>query len=702
MIYYLIRLVVSAVAIAMTALLAPGITVARDKPAVFLLLGLVFGLLNAFLRPLVLLFTGRLVIVTMGGFVLVVNALLLLVLGWLMPNWIQIDGLLAALWGGILMALVTTVLEAILGLTQPIRATDVEDSRARWYGLDRVFFGERNRMVENLRIQQVYQIFWRYGLDIAFDKMPFADFRRTMQNRFYRIATGEEVRLTVPAKARLMLQELGPIYVKMGQIISSQAQALPLDWRDEMAKLQSNVPPFPSAQARAIIAEELGAPVEQLFATFEDAPLAAASTAQVHRATLHTGEQVVVKVQRPDIMTAVKADLGIIHDVGTVLERRTNWARDYNLAGMADEWAKHVVDELDYRNEAFNAMRLGQNMAVYPQIHVPAIYQQLCSGKVLTMEFVKGVKITNIATIDAGGLDRVHLAEIFIRSVIKQLLFDGFFHGDPHPGNILVNPETGVIIYLDCGMMGYLDSTQRTNLADLIFTLYMADSRDLGRVIVSLSTQFKPVDTGAFSAELDRELTRQSMMAADGDWFSRTISSVLELMQKHGLRLNKDLTMALKAIMQAEEAARTLNPDFAIIDVAVDESRHLLVNQWDFDSVVDSVKKEGIRTVKEVIRRIPTLQEATLKWLEQYESGRFTLHVETDELAKQVAVFATAMRWLTVALILMGMLIGAGLAAQVGAGAGSLWPQVAAVLFMLALLLGAVVVVRLISKLWRA
>ncbi len=701
MMYYLIRLIVSAIAIAVTTLLTPGIMVNRDKPATFLLLGLGFGLLNTFLRPLVLLFTGRLVIVTMGFFVLVVNALLLLVLGWLMPNRLQVDGLLAALWGGVIMALVITVLEAVLGLARPIRATDVEQSRARWYGLDRIFFGERNRMVENLRIQQVYQTFWRYGLDIALDKTPFADFRRAMQARFYRMTTGEGGRLTVPAKVRLMLQELGPLYVKMGQIISSQAQFLPVEWQGEMAKLQSSVPPFPTDQARAIIAQELGAPVEQLYASFDETPLAAASTAQVHRATLPTGEQVVVKVQRPDILTEVKADLGIIHDVAGVLEKRTTWARDYNLAGMVEEWGKHVVDELDYRNEAFNATRLGQNMAVYPQIHVPTIHQHLCSSKVLTMEFVKGVKITNIASIDAGGLDRPHLAEIFIRSVIKQLLFDGFFHGDPHPGNILVDPETGVIIYLDCGMMGYLDSTQRTNLADLIFTLYMADSRDLGRVIVNLSTQFKPVDTGAFAAELDRELTRQSMMATDGDWFSRTISSVLELMQKHGLRLNKDLTMALKAIMQAEEAARTLNPDFAIIAVAVDESRHLLTSQWDFDNVMDAVKKEGIRTAKEVIRRIPTLQGATLKWLEQYESGRFTLHVETDELAKQVEGFGYAMRWLTVALILMGMLVGTGLAAQLDPEAWSIWPQLAAVLFILALLLGAIVVVRLLFKLWR-
>ncbi|MCB0054596.1 MAG: AarF/ABC1/UbiB kinase family protein, partial [Caldilinea sp.] len=266
---------------------------------------------------------------------------------------------------------------------------------------------------------------------------------------------------SIPETVRYMLQDLGPTFVKLGQIVSSRAEQLPPDWRSELAQLQSDVEPFDSAEAERIVERELGQPVDELFADFDSAPLAAASTAQVHRATLHDGSEVVVKVQRPDIDVTVQADLNVIRELTRLTEQRFDWARHADLHGITTEYADNILLELDYTNEAFNGRMLAENMRMFPTIHVPAIYGQLSTRRVLVQEFVRGVKITNVEAIDAANLDRREMATTFMRAIVKQVLYDGFFHGDPHPGNVLVNTDTGEIIFLDLGMMGTLTTEKR-------------------------------------------------------------------------------------------------------------------------------------------------------------------------------------------------------------------------------------------------
>ncbi|MGB3714754.1 MAG: AarF/UbiB family protein, partial [Candidatus Promineifilaceae bacterium] len=203
---------------------------------------------------------------------------------------------------------------------------------------------------ESLRLQQLYNTFLRYLLDIAFDRGLLGEFRRFMQQKIHD-PPYELVPLSIPVKIRLLLEELGPTYVKMGQIVSSRSESLPAEWQGELDKLQSDVPPFPFEDVREIIIDELGDTPEALYAEFNPEPLAAASTAQVHRATLHSGEEVVVKVQRPGIRTQVDADLGIMTNATRVLSRRSEYARDVDLAGMVNEFGTNIVAELDYYGE---------------------------------------------------------------------------------------------------------------------------------------------------------------------------------------------------------------------------------------------------------------------------------------------------------------------------------------------------------------
>ena len=293
----------------------------------------------------------------------------------------------------------------------------------------------RERVDERLRLMQVYEVFVRYGAEAAFDRGLVGDTRRWLQSRLW----GVDVEpLAAPVKARLMLQELGPTYVKLGQIISSRAQALPLAWEEELARLQSDVKPFPGEQAMELIEAELGAPVSELYETFDPRPLAAASLGQVHRAALHGGREVVVKVQRPNIEPRVKADLRILSSAAGVTERRNAWARDSALQRVVQEFGGTLMLELDYRLEAYNARRLSRILEPLDGVRVPEVFPERSGKRVLTMEFVRGVEANRRQEIIDAGLDPIAIADNAVRAAIQMVLIEGFFHADPHPGNVMV------------------------------------------------------------------------------------------------------------------------------------------------------------------------------------------------------------------------------------------------------------------------
>jgi ubiquinone biosynthesis protein len=471
-----------------------------------------------------------------------------------------------------------------------------------------------DRIRESLRLQKVYNTFLRYGMDILFDRGVIGDFRRMMQTWIYSPPQPLEL-VTLPVKVRLMIEELGPTYVKMGQIVSSQSAALPDEWEAELVKLQNDVPPFPSDQVHEIIIEELDAPPEALFASFDPRAMAAASTAQVHRATLHSGEEVVVKVQRPDIVPQVRADLGIMQNAARVIVRRVDGARDINLVGVLNEFGGNILFELDYGNEAYNAFRLSHNMESVPGVHIPTIYPDYSTSRVLTMEFIKGVKASNIVAIDAAGIDKEALAENTLRAMVKQLLIDGFFHADPHPGNLLVNLDTGVVTFIDTGMVGELDVKQRINMINLMIVLARQDTAGLAQVMLGLSKPFREVDEKAYYRDFERRVGRlMQYQPAGGTSLSQQVDVVFDLLQEHGLRLDSQLTLALKAIMQAEALARVISPGQGVINLANQIIQELVMEQITAENITKVATKQGSQILREVVQRMPTLQEATLKW----------------------------------------------------------------------------------------
>jgi len=342
MTYFLVRVVVNTLAVAIVMNVVPGLRLVPNSSLpepfatsfAYISIGLIFGALHAVVRPAILFLTGRLYIWSMGLLALATDVFIFLLLSYLAPAVWQVGGarLFSALLGAILLGVIVMGLEVLFGFDAP-RVSEVRKSPFYWRWLGMLPTGRRNRLIENLRTQQIISTIQSYAIDIFIGYTPLKGFRRSMQHMIYRVRP-RLIEDNPAVKLRLMLQELGPTFVKFGQMAASRIEILPEAWRSELEQLQDDVRPFLYSEVDQIIRRELGKPAGEAFASFDPEPLAAASTAQVHAATLHSGERVVVKVRRPDIEVTVKGDLNVIQDVLKLVERRASWSRRFGLSAL--------------------------------------------------------------------------------------------------------------------------------------------------------------------------------------------------------------------------------------------------------------------------------------------------------------------------------------------------------------------------------
>jgi ubiquinone biosynthesis protein len=557
---------------------------------------------------------------------------------------------------------------------------------------------------ENLRLQQVYSVMLRYGLDILFSRLGIlGTLRQRMQRWVWNLPDNLEIP-ALPTKVRLMIEELGPTYVKVGQIVSSQASMIPPDWEAELEKLQSNVPPFPEEQVRAAIVKELKAPPEELFASFTLRPLAAASTAQVHRATLPDGTEVVVKIQRPNIQDQMKADVGIMRNASRVLSRRIKSLQAFDLSGMVEEFGSNAIRELNYVGEAYNALRLAKNMASCPGVHICTMYPAYSTSRVLTMEFVRGAKISDTMAIDAAGIDRETLATNTLRAMVKQLMIDGFFHADPHPGNILVNLQTGNVTFIDTGMVGELTVPQRLNFIQLLSVLQNHDVDGAAAVMKNLSVPFQDeIDEPAYYKDFQRSLGPYMIGGASLD-FAQSLSTAMDVLRRNGLRLDPNLTLAVKALMQAQAISSLLFPEGGLLAQGVQIAREEALKLVTSDNIVNVASKAASTVLREISGNLPDLSSATLSWLNQYKKGRFEVTLDTSGLTKEVKTINRFGRQAVIALMLVGLIIGSAIATAgiaLSNFEGEFWrffAQIAVLGYIFSAFATAIIVLRL---LWR-
>jgi ubiquinone biosynthesis protein len=556
-----------------------------------------------------------------------------------------------------------------------------------------------DRIGENLRLQQIYSALVNYAAESVVDGSLLGTSRRRMQRWVYQLP--EPIpELSAATRTRILLEDLGPTYVKLGQIVSSQVNVLPDEWKVELDRLQNEVPTFPFEMAREIIERELDAPLEELYAEFSEKPLAAASLAQVHRARLHDGREVVVKIQRPDIDEQVRADLGVARTLGRAAEARSQWAREVGLRGLLDEFSSNLVEELDYYAEAYNMNRLAANMSELPGVHVPELHRELSARRVLTQEFISGVKISNVEAIDAAGLDRAEIGENALRAAIKMLLIDGFFHADPHPGNLIVDLETGVVTFLDSGMVGELTVMQRINMIALLWTVVRGDMGAMAQQLRSLSQPFRPVDDAAFVKQFEKKMARYGH--GSGADFNDILSAGMGLLRDNGLRLDPALTLAIKSMTQASAFFATLAPaDRTFTEAAVEIVLEVAQAPSTEAMVKEMVRKEATRLAGQAAHAAPEYLKSLVSWNNQFKKGKFTVTVDTSALDRQMSQVRDIASMLVVALLVAGGIIGSAIAATALKQTGTAMERYAQWAFFGSLFLGGILVVIYTLRIFR-
>ncbi|HLZ07800.1 MAG TPA: AarF/UbiB family protein, partial [Chloroflexota bacterium] len=427
------------------------------------------------------------------------------------------------------------------------------------------------------RYRQIADVFVRHGLGSLVDILGidrFVPWRGRLTGSF-----GRNEALTRPVRLRLAFSELGTTFIKLGQILSTRADLLPADYQFELAKLQDQAPPIPGDIIRALIVNELGRPLEAKFASFDLTPLAAASIGQAHAATLLDGTEVVVKVRRPDVDAQVEEDLEIMLSLAAVASRRWELADQYDVVGLTQEFAETLRAELDYVREGRNAERFAASFKGHPDVHIPRIFWDTSTARILTLERIRGIKVNDDAAVDACGIGRRALAERAVRILFKMTFEDGFFHADPHPGNFLIEPA-GSIGLMDFGMVGSLDDRTQGHLVEIFLAIASQNSERAVDALLDLGVVRRRVNRYLLRRDLDHLLARYYGRSLGEIDLGIAVTDSLDLIRRHHLQLPANLALLAKTMMMNEGLGLLLDPTFAATDVIGPYARQLIVRQY--------------------------------------------------------------------------------------------------------------------------
>ena len=413
------------------------------------------------------------------------------------------------------------------------------------------------------RYREIVGVLWKYGFA---DVLKLVALQRILGMEDATIKIHEDGLLSkpLPERMRLALEELGPTFIKFGQIVSSRRDLVTDEYYVELCKLQAGVPPFPAKEAKRIIARELGQPVARLFAKFEDEPVGGASIAQVHRAELPDGTKVAIKVQRPDIDEVIDLDLAILQDLARFVERHVPEFSSLNPVGVVAEFSLTLIKELDFNNEAVNAERFAKQFKDNPWIKVPAVFRELTATRVLTMEFISGLPVDDAAVLEDAGINPPELAEHITGLIYQQIFEHGFFHGDPHPGNMMILPD-GVIALLDYGMMGSFTPPFRSSVAHLIAGLAEKNHQQVMGSILDMSEEGYIMNSAKMLADVEAFSEAHLNRPLRDIRLGEVLNKLLEMLRGNHLRMKGSFYLGIKALTQVEAIGRSLDPDLNFI-----------------------------------------------------------------------------------------------------------------------------------------
>ncbi|QLE43599.1 AarF/ABC1/UbiB kinase family protein [Nostoc sp. C052] len=455
---------------------------------------------------------------------------------------------------------------------------------------------------------------------------------------------------------RNTLLDLGPTFIKVGQLFSTRADIFPGEYVEELAKLQDKVPAFSYEQVEATIEKELGKKIPELFHNFEPIPLAAASLGQVHKAVLHTGESVVVKVQRPGLKKLFEIDLQILKGITRYFQNHPKWGRGRDWLGIYEECCRILWEEIDYLNEGRNADTFRRNFRGYDWVNVPRIYWRYATSRVLTLEYLPGIKISQYEALEAAGLDRKAIARQGAQAYLLQLLNSGFFHADPHPGNIAVSAN-GALIFYDFGMMGRIKSNVREGLMQTLFGIAQKDGDRVVQSLIDLGAIAPTDDMGPVRRSvqymldnfMDKPFENQSVAAISDDLY--------EIAYNQPFRFPATFTFVMRAFSTLEGVGKGLDPEFNFMEVAKPYAMQLMtdMNGSEGNSFLNELSRQAAQ-VSSTAFGLPRRLEDTLEKLEQGDMRLRVRSIETERLLRRQSSIQLSISY---ALLISGFTLSA-------------------------------------------
>ena len=513
------------------------------------------------------------------------------------------------------------------------------------------------------RYREIAMQFSKSGLGFIIEEIGLDRVLSLPKRILLRQQNDEYLEKTYAERIRIFIEEMGTTFIKLGQIASTRADLLPPDLINELEKLQSHVSPFPASDARALIEESLEADIDDIFMIFDDVPVGSASIGQVHRAMLHTGEDVAVKVQRPNIEKTVRTDLEILRHLALLAEANLEWARNYQVTDMIDEFSDALINELDYTIEARNVERIGKTHRNDKKVKIPEIYWDYSSKNVMVMDFIKGTPVNQLKKLDELGINRSMVANTLARSIFKQIFEEGYFHGDPHPGNVNVLDD-GTVVFLDFGMVGRLTSDLKNNFGSLLISLMKHDSDGVVKSIVKMGVV--PADVSI------RDLNREAEIMRDKYYdvplaklnFSDAVNDLFGISNKYKIKLPQDFTILAKTLLTLESVVSQLDPDFSIMDVAEPFGKALLLERYNPKNLlnfqIDEVQQLGSE-LREVTENVHTFSKGLRNQnlpIEIDVKGRSEFSKHLDRVINRLS-FSIVL--LAFSIVMVGLIVGSAI-----------------------------------------
>ena len=456
------------------------------------------------------------------------------------------------------------------------------------------------------------------------------------------------------------LEKLGPTFIKLGQLLSTRSDLLPDAYVEALSRLQDSVAPFPFERAQEIIETELGVRLHKMFREIDPEPVAAASLSQIHRAVLRDGRVMAIKVQRPGIREIVVEDMAAMREAAAFLERRTKAGRRYELARVVDELRRTLYGELDFTREAANLRALSDNLAVFPSLVVPTPYEDYSSERVLTMDFVEGRKVTSLSPLSLNEVDGPALADELFRAYLKQILVDGFFHADPHPGNVLLTPD-GRLVVLDLGMVARVGPGLQQELLGLLLAISEARSEDAATAAIRVGWKREGFREEEFREKVGALVLKTRDAVISELNVGRIIFEIARVSGGCGLRLPAELTLIGKALLNLDKVVSTLDPQFDPSEAVRAESSRLLQ---------DRIRRRMSRTsltssvleFQDFAERLPGRVAKVLDML-----GGSEIRVKVDALDEHLLIqgMQKIANRIAVGVVLAALIIGAALMMRV-------------------------------------